>query len=91
MGETIEDPTALERNVMSYTAPFLPYTVNPDPVWLLTNTDKALGRTHARTPMNETMLAGLLDRFMTEEVCAGQTLVEGVATFPGAAVMLAGA
>jgi nucleoside-diphosphate-sugar epimerase len=66
----IEDPTPLERNVMSYTAPFVPYTVNPDPVWLLTNTDKALGPEHARTPMSETLLTSLLERFMAEEVSA---------------------
>ncbi len=54
---------------MSYTAPFLPYTIYPDPVWLLTNTDKALGA-HARTPMSETLLTSLLERFMAEEVSA---------------------
>jgi nucleoside-diphosphate-sugar epimerase len=70
VGDTIENPTPLERNVMNYTAPFLPYTVNPDPVWLLTNTDRALGRAHARVPMTETVLTGLLERFMTEEVSA---------------------
>jgi len=91
VGEIIEKPTALERNVMSYTAPFLPYTVNPDPVWLLTNTDKALGWQHAPTPMNETILTGLLERFMAEEVSARQALAEGVMAFPEAAVMLAGA
>lgn len=64
----IDDPTPLERNVMSYTAPFMPYTVNPDPVWLLTNTDKALGPEHARTPMSETLLTDLLEHFMAEEV-----------------------
>jgi nucleoside-diphosphate-sugar epimerase len=91
VGEDIKNPTPLERKVMSYTAPFLPYTVNPDPVWLLTNTDKALGWQHARTPMNETILAGLLERFMAEEVSARQALAEGVTTFPETAVMLAGA
>lgn len=70
-GDKIENPSSLERNVMSYTAPFLSYTTGPDPVWLLTNTDKALGRAHHRTPMNETMLTGLLHRFMSEEVSAG--------------------
>ena len=91
VGETIENPTPLERNVMNYTAPFLPYTVHPDPVWLLTNTDKAMGRRHARTPMTEKVLAGLLGRFMTEEVSARQALAEVVTTFPDAAVRLAGA
>ena len=86
--ETIENPTPLERNVMSYTAPFLPYTATPDPVWLLTNTDKALGRTHARTPMNETMLAGLMERFMAEEVFARQTPPEALTIFPTTAAML---
>ena len=90
VGETIENPTSLERHVMSYTAPFLPYTVHPDPVWLLTNTNKALGRNYARTPMNETVLAGLLERFMSEEVSARQTHAEGIATFPEASVLLAG-
>ncbi|MDD4890572.1 MAG: SDR family oxidoreductase [Phycisphaerae bacterium] len=90
VGETIENPTPLERNVMSYTAPFLPYSLNPDPVWLLTNTDKALGWRHARTPMNEAILTGLLERFMEEEVAARQAPVEASATFPEAAVMLAG-
>ena len=91
VGETIENPTPLERNVMNYTAPFLPYTVNPDPVWLLTNTDRALGWQHARTPISEKVLTGLLERFMAEQVSAWQALAEGVATFPEAAVMLAGA
>jgi nucleoside-diphosphate-sugar epimerase len=68
--EAIEDPTPLERNVMNYTAPFLPYTINPDPVWLLTNTDKALGARHARTPMSETLLTSLLECFMAQEVSA---------------------
>jgi nucleoside-diphosphate-sugar epimerase len=72
VGETIDNPTPLERNIMSYTSPFVPYTVNPDPVWLLTNTNKALGRKHARTPMNEAMLTCLLERFMTEEMSAPQ-------------------
>jgi nucleoside-diphosphate-sugar epimerase len=91
VGETIDNPTPLERNVMSYTTPFLPYTVNPDPVWLLTNTDKALGWRHARTPMNEKVLTGLLERFMTKEVSARQALAEEVTTLPEAAVMLASA
>jgi nucleoside-diphosphate-sugar epimerase len=91
VGETIENPTPLERNVMSYTSPFLPYTVNPDPVWLLTNTDKALGWRHARTPMNERVLTGLLERFMAEEVSARQAPAETVAAFPAAVAMLAGA
>ena len=91
VGETIENPTPLERNVMNYTAPFLPYTIHPDPVWLLTNTNKALGRQHARTPMNEKVLAGLLGRFMTEEVSARQASAEAVTAFPEAAVRLAGA
>ena len=91
VGEAIENPTSLERHVMSYTAPFLPYTVQPDPVWLLTNTDKAMGWRHARAPMNEAMLTGLLERFMAEEVSARQALAEGVAALPEGAVMLAGA
>ena len=91
VGETIENPTPLERNVMNYTAPFLPYTVKPDPVWLLTNTNKALGWRDARTPMNESILTGLLQRFMAEEMPARQALAEGVTRFPEAAVMLAGA
>jgi nucleoside-diphosphate-sugar epimerase len=91
VGETIENPTPLERNVMSYTAPFLPYTVNPDPVWLLANTDKALGWRHARKPMSEAILTGLLERFMAEEVAARQTPAEGAATLPEAAALLAGA
>ena len=91
VGESIEKPTALERNIMNYTAPFVPYIVNPDPVWLRTNTDKALGWQPARTPMNEKVLTGLLERFMAEEVSARQTLAEGVTTFPEAAVMLASA
>jgi nucleoside-diphosphate-sugar epimerase len=91
VGETIENPTPLERNVMSYTAPFLPYTVHPDPVWLLTNTDTALGWQHPRTPMNETMLTSLLERFMAEEVSARQAPAEGVTAFPETAAMLAGA
>ena len=90
VGETIANPTPLERNVMSYTAPFLPYAVDPDPVWLLTNTDKALGWRHARTPMNEAVLLGLLERFMAEEVPAAQPLAEGLAQLPEAAVALAG-
>lgn len=91
VGENIENPTPLEHNVMSYTAPFLPYTVHPDPIWLLTNTDKALGRRHARTPMSETMLTGLLKRFMAEEVAAREAPTEAATTFPEAAAMLAGA
>ena len=87
----MSNPTPLERNVMSYTAPFLPYTVDSDPVWLLTNTDKALGWQHARTPMNEIVLTGLLERFMTEEVSARQALVDEVTTFPEPALRLAGA
>lgn len=86
----IDHPTAIERNVMSFTAPFVPYTVNPDPVWLLTNTDKALGRRNARKPMDETMLTGLLGRFMSQEVSARQALAETVATDPEAAIALAG-
>ena len=82
VGETIEDPTPLERNVMNYTAPFVPYTVNPDPVWLLTNTDKALGKEHARIPMDETMLTALLKRFMTEEVTAREAPVWKAARLP---------
>jgi len=91
VGETIENPTPLERSVMSYTAPFLPYTVRPDPIWLRANTDKALGWQHARTPMNETVLTGLMERFLAEEVSARRAPAEAVATFPDAAVMLAGA
>jgi nucleoside-diphosphate-sugar epimerase len=89
VGETMENPTPLERNVMSYTAPFLPYTVNPDPVWLLTNTDKALGRPGARAPMDETMLTGLLERFMAGEVSSRQAPADEVTIFPEAAGMLA--
>lgn len=89
VGETIENPTRLERNVMEYTAPFVPYTLNPDPVWLLANADKALGWRHARTPMSETMLTGLLGRFMAEEVSARQSPAVETADFPEAAVMLA--
>ncbi|MFA6133057.1 MAG: SDR family oxidoreductase [Phycisphaerae bacterium] len=91
VGETIENPTSLERNVMSYTAPFLPYSINPDPVWLLTNTDKALGWQHARTPMNETVLAGLLEHFMAEEVSTRQVMAEEATAVPDEAVMLASA
>jgi hypothetical protein len=90
VSEIIEEPTALERNVMTYTAPFLPYTVNPDPIWLLTNTDNALGSRHARTPMSEAVLTGLLEHFIGEEVSRPQALVAGVTTSPEAAVMLAG-
>jgi len=90
VGETIDNPTPLERNIMSYTAPFVPYTVHPDPLWLLTNTDKALGRARARTPMSEAMLTGLLERFMAEEMSARRPPSEGVATFPDA-MTLAGA
>jgi nucleoside-diphosphate-sugar epimerase len=89
VGENIENPTAMERHVMTYTAPFLPYTVNPDPVWLLTNTDAALGRAHARMPMSEAMLTGLLERFMTEEVSARQAPAEEVRTLPEPASLLA--
>jgi nucleoside-diphosphate-sugar epimerase len=89
VGETIEKPTAMERNVMNYTAPFLPYTINLDPVWLLANTDKALGRQHARTPMSETILTGLLARFMSDEVAARQAMATGVATYADTTVMLA--
>lgn len=89
VGETIENPTALERNVMSYTAPFVPYTVNPDPVWLLTNTDTALGSANARTPMTETVLMGLLERFMAETVSARQTAAGEGTTTPETAVLLA--
>jgi nucleoside-diphosphate-sugar epimerase len=91
VGETIERPTALERNVMSYTAPFLPYTVHPDPVWLLTNTDRALGTRHARTPMSEVMLTGMLDRFMAEEMLARAVPAAAATAFDRAAAMLAGA
>ena len=84
VGEAIENPTPLERNVLKYTAPFLPYSVNPDPVWLRTNTDKALGCQLARTPVSETMLTGLLDRFMAEEVSARLARAEAVGTFPAA-------
>jgi len=91
VGETIENPTPLERHVMSYTAPFLPYTVDPDPVWQLTNTNKALGWQNARTPMNEVILSGLLERFMAEEVPARQAPAERVTIYPEAAVMLASA
>ena len=91
VGETMDNPTPLERNVMAYTAPFLPYTVNPDPVWLLTNTDNALGRRHVRAPMNEAMLTSLLGRFMTEEMSARRVPSEGGMAFPDGAVMLAGA
>jgi nucleoside-diphosphate-sugar epimerase len=91
VGETIDNPTPLERNVMNYTAPFLSYTVNPDPVWLLTNTNRALGPQHARMPINEKVLAGLLGRFMTEEVSARQAMADGVSTFPEGAIRLAGA
>jgi nucleoside-diphosphate-sugar epimerase len=70
IGQNITDPTSLERHVMDYTAPFLPYTVNPDPVWQLTNTNRAMGRTRARVPMTEGVLTGLLERFMSEEVSA---------------------
>lgn len=91
VGETIENPTTLERNVMSYTAPFLPYTIHPDPVWLLTNTDQALGLQHARTPMSETLLTGLLERFMAEEMSTRQVMAEGAVAFPDSAIMLAGA
>ncbi|MGA2266022.1 MAG: SDR family oxidoreductase [Phycisphaerae bacterium] len=87
VGESIEKPTSLEQHIMNYTAPFLPYTVNPDPVWLLTNTDKALGWQHARTPMNETILTGLLERFLAEEVSTRQAPVE----VPAAAIMRASA
>ena len=91
VGETIENPTALERNVMNYTAPFGPYTLHPDPVWLLTNTKNALGWQHARTPMNETMLAGLLERFMAEEVSSRLAMAEAGSDIPDTAVVLAGA
>ena len=87
VGETIKNPTAMERNIMTYTAAFVPYTVNPDPVWSLANTNKALLPHHARTPMNEAMLSGLLERFMAEEVALG---AEAVATrLPDPAAMLA--
>jgi len=89
VGETIEKPTALERNVMSYTAPFLPYTINLDPVWLLTNTDKALGRQYARRPISEAILTGLLARFMSDEVAARQAGATGVTTCADTTVMLA--
>jgi nucleoside-diphosphate-sugar epimerase len=89
VGESIDKPTPLERHVMTYTAPFVPYTVNPDPVWLLANTDAALGRAHARSPMTETMLTGLLERFMTEEISARRAPAEGVRTGPETPVMLA--
>ncbi len=87
VGEKIDNPTPLERNAMSYTAPFVPYTINPDPVWLLTNTDTALGQQHAREPMNEAMLTGLLERFMAEEVSARQ---ESSGVLPAAKPMLDG-
>jgi nucleoside-diphosphate-sugar epimerase len=90
-GESIENPTRLERNVMLYTAPFLPYVASPDPVWLLTNTDNALGRLHARTPMNELVLTGLLERFMTEEVRSRLASNERVLTLPDEEAMLVGA
>ncbi len=91
VGESIENPTPLERNVMDYTAPFEPYTMNPDPVWLLTNTNKALSWQHARTPMSETLLTCLLERFMAQEVDARQPVTEDVAALPEATAMLAGA
>ena len=91
VGETIDNPTPLERNIMSYTAPFVPYTVNPDPVWLLTNTNKALGHTHARTPMNEAMLTCLLERFMAEEMSSRQAPPEAVGEMPATGVMMGGA
>jgi hypothetical protein len=90
VGEDIANPTQLERNVMSYTAPFLPYTVNPDPVWLLTNTDRAMGRAHARVPMTETVLTGLLHRFMAEEVSARLAPIAVDDTYPASDRMLAG-
>jgi nucleoside-diphosphate-sugar epimerase len=89
VGETIENPTPLERHVMTYTAPFGPYTVNPDPVWLLTNTSAALAPAHARKPMSEAMLTGLLERFMTEEVSARQAPAEAATAAPQEAAMLA--
>lgn len=78
VGEAIEKPTALERNIMCYTAPFLPYTINLDPIWLLTNTNKALGRKYARTPMSEAVLTELLSRFMAEELSVGQVATRNV-------------
>ena len=90
MGASIEKPTALERNIMNYTAPFVPYILNPDPVWLQTNTDKALGWQHPRTPMNETVLTGLLERFVTEELPVRQVPAETDATLPATAAMLVG-
>jgi nucleoside-diphosphate-sugar epimerase len=89
--ETIDNPSALERNVMSYTAAFVPYTASPDPIWLLTNTDKALGSKYARKPVTEKMLTGLLGRFMTEEVTARRGLAEDAAASSDASIMLAGA
>jgi hypothetical protein len=70
---------------------FLPYTINLDPVWLLTNTNKALGRQHARTPMSEAILTGLLGRFITDEVSTRQGTVKAVTTYADAPPMLAGA
>ncbi len=84
-----QELTALERNVLSYTSPFVPYTTNPDPIWLRTNTDKLLG-SH-RHPMTEKILSGLLERFMFEEVSARHARAEGTVTFPPDGRMLAGA
>jgi nucleoside-diphosphate-sugar epimerase len=89
-GESIEQPTALERHIMSYTAPFLPYTVNADPIWLLTNTDQALGARHARTPMSEAILTGLLEYFIEEEVSGQPAPVVRATAYPEAVVMPAG-
>jgi nucleoside-diphosphate-sugar epimerase len=87
VAEAINNPTPLERNVASYTAPFTPYTVNADPVWLLTNTNKALGSKYARTPMTETVLTSLLDRFMAEQVSTRHTQPEGGATVAAMAIL----
>ena len=71
VGETIDNPTRLEKNIMTYTSPFLPYITYPDPIWLLDNTNRAMGL-QKRRQIDETILTGLLKRFVSQEVDARQ-------------------
>jgi nucleoside-diphosphate-sugar epimerase len=70
-GDKIDDPTPLERTIMNFTAPFVPYTTRHDPIWRLDNTNAALGAAQ-RKPMDEDLFARLVDHFVRNAIFSSQ-------------------
>ncbi len=71
-GDEIADPTPLERCIMNFTAPFVPYTTHSDPVWRLDNTNAAMGSPNVRKPMDEDLFSRLVDHFVRNVIFSSQ-------------------